>query len=139
MSIEWDQKSILDFEARMTGWRGRVQAAGPKALGLAAAQLLDDAKNIVPMVPKAPLPYGGTLREIGQVQLGTDQAKVVFDSVYAAVMHAGRWQTGPLAGVSVRNWSEPGSGPGWLGEKLRRFRDKYVKTIVDTIRKVVGM
>ena len=137
--IEWDQKSIQGFETRMATWRGRVQAAGPKALGLAAVQLLDDAKNVVPMVPKAPLPYGGTLREIGQVQLGTDQAKVVFDSVYAAVMHAGRWQTGPLAGVSVRNWSEPGSGPGWLGEKLRRFRDKYVKTIVDTIRKVVGM
>jgi len=137
--IEWDQKSIQGFEARMVQWRGRVTAAGPKALGLAAVQLLDDAKNVVPMVPKAPLPYGGTLREAGQVRLGTDQADVAFDVVYAAPMHAGRWQTGPLAGVSVRNWSEPGSGPGFLGEKLRRFRDKYVQTIVRTIQKVVGM
>ena len=137
--IEWDQKSIQGFEAGMARWRGRVKDAGPKALGLAAVQLLDDAKNVVPMVPKAPLPYGGTLREAGQVRLGTDQADVAFDVVYAAPMHAGRWQTGPLAGVSVRNWSEPGSGPGFLGEKLRRFRDKYVQTIVRTIQKVVGM
>ena len=137
--IEWDQKSIQGFEAGMTAWRGRVTAAGPKALGLAALQLLDDAKNVVPMVPKAPLPYGGTLREAGQVRLGTDQADVAFDVVYAAPMHAGRWQTGPLAGVSVRNWSEPGSGPFFLGEKLRRFRAKYVQTIVRTIQKVVGM
>ena len=73
------------------------------------------------------------------MRLGTDQADVAFDVVYAAPMHAGRWQTGPLAGVSVRNWSEPGSGPFFLGEKLRRFRAKYVQTIVRTIQKVVGM
>jgi len=137
--IEWDQQSIAGFQARMAQWRGRMQDAAPKALGLAGLQLLDDAKNIVPTVPKAPIPYGGSLRESGQIRVGKDQVDVVFDLPYAAPMHAGRWETGPLAGISVRNWSEAGSGPGFLGEKLRRFRDKYAKLIVDTIRKKVGM
>ena len=137
--IEWDGKSVAQFEARMAEWRRRMGAAGSIAVGTAALALLDDARNVVPTVPKAPIPYGGTLEEAGQVRVRGDSADIVFDVPYAAPMHAGRWQTGPLAGVTVRKWSEPGSGPGFLGEKLRRFRQKYADLIAETIRKKVGM
>ena len=138
-ALQWDRQSLTAAQRRINELRRRITAAEEKALGAAGAALLDDAKNISPTIPKASAPMGGALREAGQLHIGGDYVDLVFDLPYAAVMHAGRWATGPLAGVSVTRWSEPGSGPFWLSEKLRRFGEKYVKLMSKTIQDEVGM
>jgi hypothetical protein len=132
------------MQVRITDLNRRVIDAAVTAGEVVGGMLIRDAVTIVPTIPKAPPPLGGTLREVGRVVVSKDSdtsvaIDVLFDIPYAAPMHAGAWVTGPMAGVMVRNWSEPGSGPFWLSEKLRRFRVKYVQRATVEIAKGVGM
>ena len=142
--ITWDMGSFtrmtVSVKALGKGLERGLMAAG----AVVGTALIRDAVNVQPTVPKAPPPGGGTLREVGKYELGQVEGSsiridVIFDLSYAAPMHAGGWISGPLAGVRVHAWSEPGSGPFWLSEKLRRFRKKYVDLAADTLRREVGM
>jgi len=142
--IGWDTGSFTRMTVAVKTFDTKLEQGLYGAGAAVGTALIRDAVMVQPTVPKAPPPLGGTLREVGTYHLGsvvgsTIRVDVVFDMPYAAPMHAGSWVTGPLAGVQVHNWSEPGSGPFWLSEKLRRFRTKYVLLATDTLRRVVGM
>ena len=137
-------ESFREMDLRISGLNRRVMNGAVVAGNTVGQALIRDAVNVIPTIPKAPPPLGGTLREVGRVRTRKESTTsvvidVIFDLPYAAAMHAGGWVSGPLAGVYVRNWSEPGSGPFWLSEKLRRFRQKYLNIAAGVIRKVVGM
>ena len=142
--IGWDMGSFTRMNLSVRAMESKLENGLVAAGTVVGIALIRDAVMIQPTVPKAPPPLGGTLREVGVTRLGavknaSIQIDVVFDLPYAAPMHAGRWVTGPMAGVMVKNWSEPGSGPFWLSEKLRRFRQKYVDLATSTLRRAVGM
>jgi len=143
--LDWDLRSFKRFDARVTFLQHRIPPACVKALtGVVGEAVLRDALNVPPTVPKAVPPMGGSLRESGTVHLTRvtptgASLDIVFDQPYAAPMHAGRWETGPLAGVEVQYWTEPGSGPGWLGSKLLSFKEKYITLACLGLKRFLGM
>lgn len=120
-------------------------------LGQAGAMLLRDSTMEAPTVPKK----FGNLRGSGSVlvngrlvttgaqvfgESGTpateetppaDRNEIVcavgFNTVYAAPMHEGRWETGPLAGVEVKVYKEPGSGKFFLSKKIAEHGPEYLE------------
>lgn len=149
-----------DFNRGMARWEREYRAALVEGMGRAGGMLLKDAKDEMPTVPKDT----GNLRGSGSVfvnnalflaeqeadgtpamsdQVPIDPGRIVvrvgFNTVYAAVMHEGRWETGPLAGVEIQNWSEPGSGKFFLLEKMMRHREDYINAAVAYARAKVGM
>ena len=142
--LQWDLGSIRRVNANLKGVGRRIMTAGLKRAGaVVAAAVIDDAKTVSPTIPKGPAPMGGTLREAGRFSVTREGYGILitirYDLPYAAPMHNGFWVTGPLAGVHVRNWTQPGSGPHWLSEKLRRFRQKYINLAAAEIGRGAGL
>lgn len=150
------------FEAGLARWSREYQQNLVKAMGQAGMMLLNEAVMDAPTVPMET----GDLRGSGSVFVngkltgtsenqgsGGSPARSVeyqarpgevichmgFNTVYAAVMHEGRWQTGPMAGVEIRNWSEPNSGKFFLSAKLAANGEKYVGVAVEEARRMTGM
>jgi len=66
------------------------------------------------------------------------EATVGFNKPYAAVQHEGTWQTGPLAGVQIVNYTEPSSGPKFLESKMAAHGERYIEEAADTMRRRMG-
>lgn len=47
----------------------------------------------------------------------------------AVPQHEGTWKTGPLAGVQIRHWTTPGTGPGYLLDPLLESVESYFREI----------
>ena len=143
-------------------WYAAEIAALTEGMGQAGMMLLNDATMELPTTPM----LTGFLRGSGSVFANgklvgtspdfggggspatTDEkpsgkpgvfVRVGFNTVYAAALHEGRWATGPLAGVVITNWSEKGSGKGYLIRSLRAHRNEYIGTAVDYARQKLGM
>ncbi len=138
-AIEWNRKSFTKFDVRTRVLGRDMEMHQRDALVAVGHQVLDDCVTIPPTVPKAPVPFGGTLREMGTIRVVDSTVEIIFDTPYAAVMHAGRWETGPLAGIEVQHWSEPGSGPNYLLSKLQRRRRIYAQTYTEVLARLTGI
>jgi hypothetical protein len=79
------------------------------------------------------------LENTGDERLGRMVLVVGFNTVYAAVMHEGGWQTGPLAGVQIKNYHEAGSGKFYLLSKIVAHQKQYVEIAVAHARAKMGM
>jgi len=136
--IRWNTAQVANRLKKLDGQVRRVLKDAALEVG---GQVLNDAVNEPPTVAKAD--PGGRLRRSGSVEAevrgGRTEATVGFNTEYAAVMHEGRWETGPLAGVEVRNWTTPGSGPHFLSSKLQRHRRDYLEGFADAITRRTGM
>lgn len=149
------------LESGLADWHRQIAEALAEGLGQGASMLLNDAVQEIPTVPM----LSGYLRGSGSVFVNgklittsageaggspalSDEtevnpyqivARAGFNTVYAAVQHEGRWQTGPLAGVEITHWSEPGSGPYYLLRPLQEHGTLYIQTAVDYARAQLGM
>lgn len=47
----------------------------------------------------------------------------------AGPQHLGGWITGPLAGVRIKHWTTPGTGPGYLVDPLLENGERYFAEI----------
>ena len=148
--------------AGLARWSREIVEALGEGMGQAGAQLLNDATQEIPTVPLltgylrgsgsvfvngkiiATSPQGGaggspaTSDEYAERE-GQIICRVGFNTVYAAVMHEGRWRTGPLAGVEIKNYREPGSGKYYLLTPLQEHREEYIQTAVDYAKAKLGM
>jgi hypothetical protein len=80
-----------------------------------------------------------TLENAGDETLGRMVLVVGFNTVYAAVMHEGGWQSGPLAGVQIKNYHEAGSGKFYLLSKMVAHQKQYIDLAVTHARVKMGM
>jgi hypothetical protein len=156
-SVTWDTR---DFDAGILRWEREYHAAMVTGMGRAAAMLLKDAKDDIPTVPQelgnlrgsgsvfvnnelvvAEREAAGTPAMSDHVAIGAGEiiARVGFNTVYAAVQHEGRWETGPLAGVEIQKYTTPGSGKFFLLEKMARYHDRYIRAAVAYARNRMGM
>jgi hypothetical protein len=79
------------------------------------------------------------LENTGDERLGRMVLVVGFNTVYAAVMHEGGWQTGPLAGHVITHYRESGSGKFFLLSKLVAHHRLYVEVAANYAKSKVGM
>jgi hypothetical protein len=47
----------------------------------------------------------------------------------AVPQHRGTWMSGPLAGVVIKHWTTPGTGPGYLVDPLLENGERYFAEI----------
>lgn len=47
----------------------------------------------------------------------------------AVPQHRGTWFSGPNAGVMIRHWTTPGTGPGYLTDPLLENVERYLRDI----------
>lgn len=66
------------------------------------------------------------------------EATVGFNKPYAAVQHEGGWETGPLAGVKIVNYTEPSSGPKFLESKMAARGERYIEEAANSARRRMG-
>jgi len=153
-------KDLLDG---LLEYQAKHEQALIRGIAKAAARLLDDAINEITAVPldEGTLRGSGTVHVNGEVRevapnVGGDPtpmledmpedfkqaladgiiATVGFNTDYAAVMHEGGWRTGPLAGVKIQNYNEPGTGAKFLEKKMSENRDVYLGIVAEELRKI---
>lgn len=133
--------SMAETQQRLEALR-KAYPKGAKAAAVeVGARLLDDCLTKSPTVPMA-AHLGGTLRSRWDVSAIADEkhaeVQVTFNTAYAAVMHEGGWLTGRLAGVRIKNWSTPGSGPKFIEGKLRAYKAVYLELFAQLLRRNTG-
>ena len=153
--------SAVAFKEMLLEYNRRVLAAAETGGAEAGSLLLREAITQAPGVPLDE----GTLRGSGSVHVNgkfvqasenvggeptpytrTMQAprpdKVVvtvgFNTAYAAVMHEGGWETGPLAGKKIEHYKTAGTGAKFLERPQSDNRDQYMQVIADRIREAKG-
>ena len=150
-------------EAGLQRWGYAVREALAEGLGRGGAQLLNDAVQEIPTVPlesgylrgsgsvfvngklvtTSPQGVAGGSPAISDDDPARGRAEVIcrvgFNTVYAAVQHEGRWETGPLAGVEIAHYTEPGSGRYYLLTPLQSHGEEYIQTAIDYTRRALGM
>lgn len=102
-----------------------VRAKSTAAMQEAVDKFRDDCINVPPKCPKR---FGGlidahkifVMKESPEATIGVLHVQKPF----ARALHEG--VCGPDL-VPVRNWTEPGSGPKWIEDKMIKFREKYIK------------
>lgn len=125
--------------------------AALRAIELSAGDLLAKA---MPRVPKDE----STLRGSGQTAIIVDRVRyrsgadvpddlllrattiygeVSFSTPYAIPMHEGMWETGPLAGVRIRHYREPGTGAKYLENPLKENATRYGRVTETAIARAV--
>lgn len=151
---------VSQLKAGLERWGREVLEALAEGLGQSGMQLLNDATQELPTVPLRTdfLRGSGSVFVNGEL-VGTsaqgegspatedenrgDDAKIVcrvgFNTAYAAVMHEGRWETGPLAGKEIQNYSEPGSGKYYLSRPLEENGEEYIRNAAAHARGKLGM
>ena len=120
---------VKKFEKLNLKWTGPV---AKKALFNALATLKLDTEDRTPTTPKRK----GDLRS--RVRVKTKELKtqvngsITWRSKYAKYQEIGRRKDGTHV---VRNYSEPGSGKGYVSTKIEKFTTKYIRVISQTYRK----
>lgn len=93
-------------------------------------------------IPLTPM-LTGHLRGSAVTEVVEDDARefrmeVSFNTPYAAAQHEGGWVTGPNAGVRIKNYTTPGTGPKYLESPLKamlpRYRDVIGKSVAVALR-----
>ena len=138
-----------------------VNAAALRGAGKAGLRFLRDVEMDIPTAPlkEGTLRGSGTLHvqskcvevadnvggeptpntdPVEQPPPGVVEAVVGFNVPYAAVQHEGEWASGPLAGVTIKNYSEPSSGPKFIERKLAANSNDYMEIWAGEIRKGTG-
>lgn len=72
----------------------------------------------------------------GKRRVKDDQWIVFFDEEYAAVQHEGKWVTGPLAGVEIKNYTTSGTGSKYLEKAIKEVADEYPRLVAGEIKKI---
>jgi len=129
--ISWDARSVQEFSGRLEELQKKLRAAMPIAAGQVANQIIDDAKNIPPTVPKVT----GDLRSAGTVEVLPLQPgpKVV------AIAGFNRPQAARLHEHPEFHFTEPDSGGKYLESKLRMFAEQYLKVFWMKVRRATGL
>lgn len=52
---------------------------------------------------------------------------------YSIVQHRGYWVSGPLAGVVIREWTKPGSGPEYVSGPLEESEDAMMAMLAASV------
>jgi len=138
-AFEWDAGTVARFNGNLAQLAARFPKAAYQTGGQVALQALNDTVMEEPTVPlRTGHLRGSSTHEVHMRAQGAE-IQYGYNTEYAAVMHEGRWETGPLAGVIIRNWSEPGSGPGFILLKLQRHGREYIEVWADKVRRELGM
>lgn len=137
--FEWDAGTVARFSGNLSRLATRFPQAAYETGGQVALQALNDTVMEAPTVPMLTGHLRGTSTHEVHVKAAGAEILYGYNTVYAAVMHEGRWETGPLAGVTIRHWTEPGSGPGFILQKLQRHGREYIEVWADKIRRELGM
>ena len=124
-----------DMEDGLREYERRCMAAANRGVAKAALRLLDDAINETPGTPvdEGTLRGSGSAHVDGQKVFGSIVASVGFNTPYAAVMHEGEWKSGPLAGVKIQNYNDPGTGEKFLERPMSENRDTYLGIVAKEI------
>ena len=146
-----------DMEDGLREYERRCMAAANRGVAKAAMRLLDDSINETPGVPidEGTLRGSGSAHVDGQLEqvapvvggtptpmtdpipedkvFGSIVASVGFNTPYAAVMHEGEWKSGPLAGVKIQNYNDPGTGEKFLERPMSENRDTYLGIVAKEI------
>ena len=130
MPLEIDASDFVDkFRKLDLAWTGPV---AEKALFNALSVLKLDTEKRTPTTPKKI----GDLRS--RVKVETKALKKRVDgrikwrSKYAAYQEEGKRKDGTHV---VKNYTEPGSGKGYVSTKIIKFKPKYIRVISQTYRK----
>jgi hypothetical protein len=104
-----------------------------KALFEAGGELLRDAKEIKPKVPRddGALSRSGRVNK-AEVKHGEASCVVGFNKEYAA-----RWHELTPAEDRKINWTTPGSGRKYLESKMIILKEKYMGMVADYINEVL--
>ena len=109
--------------------------ATQKGIRVALQKLKLDADNIPPKTPKE----FGDLKSTTSIKTKLGSRKIEgileYEMPYAAFQHQGIRRDGTH---KVQNYTEAGSGPGFVSKKLIRFFKKYMNIIVLKIRQIQG-
>jgi len=80
------------------------------------------------------------MRELGErVGHGSLVGRVSYPGPYAASQEAGFWVTGPLAGVHIRKYTTPGTGPHFLSQPLMEHATEYMQRLADRALRPDGL
>ncbi|MFA5379584.1 MAG: HK97 gp10 family phage protein [Dehalococcoidia bacterium] len=117
-----------------------IPSIATEALYEMAKQVVNDAVNVEPKVPVGHYRakagkrtgVGGQLKQSWKIEKTKDgMITVGFNMPYATYQHEGQRSDGSRV---IRNWTEPGAGKKFLGNKLSMFKDIYLKRMADFIK-----
>ncbi len=152
--IVWDDASIARLRRRLEHLAKRYPVEALRAAAQPAQAVIWDATFESPTVPiynpagdpRNPAGrggYSGHLRESSSWQTVWRGPELVvqvgWNAPYAAPMERGFWETGPLAGVHIRHYTEPGAGAGFLRDKLDVHGRRYISLWATAARRALGM
>ncbi len=103
-----------------------------KGLVRGAWELLHDADNIEPKTPKEKGDLRGS-KKVDRPEISKNEISVPcgYNIVYAAYQHEKEM-------TDKSKYRLPGSGSKFLETKMVRYKEKYMKIVVDYIKKVLG-
>jgi hypothetical protein len=111
-----------------------VPGAARRGAFKAASELLLDADNIEPKVPlKEGHLKGEKVIEIEVQPDGGAEIRAGYNKEYASYLHEMVTDD-----PTPKTWTEPGSGPKFLEDKLTRFNEKYLEIMAAEIREEGG-
>jgi hypothetical protein len=126
-AIRWDGWQELQRELRKKA--GSYGNGGERCAGQVAEQVINDAIHKRPTVPIDT----GTLRGSGTFEIpphGLRSVKLIagFNTAYAAHVHQ-----------VPMNFREPSAGNYYLSDKLRRYRQSYIRGWARCVARELGM
>lgn len=75
--------------------------------------------------PHTPKDEGNLQRDVIKQVLGLN-GSIQWRKVYAQAQERGYWVTGPLAGVKIKNYTTPGTGPHFAENAIRKVAKNYM-------------
>ena len=105
--------------------------ATERGIQVALKQLKEDADDIPPKTPHKEGVLKGSAVIKSKIKAKAIEGTLTYEMPYAPYQHAGMRFDGSR---KVLNYSEAGSGAGFLSKKLVRYYNKYIGLIVKSVR-----